>query len=251
MKYALLKEHHDYFNANQAIEFEELLSPKQLSKLNAGLNQILSLRLKHPSIYNIKDKAERLFMAGRDLWRDDQDVKNIICHKDLAFIASSLIAIPSLRIAYDQFIAASDISISVVDSMEFTTYSHLFTQNYLLSEISSISNLLCGVVIALTDNPALANKEENKTSLEEQMVSPKPLSLFPEKSGNGVFFSSKFPLHLPKLRLQSGQHFLLIAYAHPISLYIHNEKDPHNHALKRFDYQLGSRLSSQYHPILI
>ncbi len=83
-----------------------------------------------------------------------------------------------------------------------------------LNEKSSIQKVACGLLLDLS-----------------------------EKKGSGTFFSPEFsfPLTYPSL---------LIVYVKEKALYIHEEKDPYNHALKKLGYGFGDRLQSDTHPIV-
>lgn len=66
-------------------------------------------------------------------------------------------------------------------------------------------------------------------------------------AGNAIYFS---PLYVPVLPEGYGGKMLIVGYGHQVSLYVHQDKDPHLHDLKRLGYNFGDRLNDKLHPLI-
>lgn len=84
MKYALAKEHREFFAKNHYIEFEGLLTIEEITSLQRKIAQLLPKK-------------------QRDLWREDVDLQKIVLNRKLAEVASDLFKQSELRIAFDQY----------------------------------------------------------------------------------------------------------------------------------------------------
>lgn len=235
MKFALDKQHKDFFFKNQTIEFSDLLNSKVCEELNSCIDQALSKRL-HIDVAQLpKQNSSSLFMAGRDLWREDPLIRKIITLPRLAETASELMEARPLRLGYTQFYPG--IHRSVLDTSQ-TAYSQFVSQTYSLEEISSFQGVLCGLLLCLS-------------APKEQVVSdPEKISIFPLVPGNGAYFSPQLAMDLPTLAGLQGYRYLLIVYVHPSSVYILKEKDLHTHDLKKLGYVFGDRLSEKLNPTI-
>jgi hypothetical protein len=224
MKYAVDSEHRDFFQKHRFLELEELLTPKQLEEANAAIEAALKVRL---SVNQLdQQSAENLFMAGRDLWRQDQQLRKLICQRGLAEIASELISVKPIALAFDQLIVSPDLHPLV--TADNRAYIDLMKTPTSLEEISSVQGLVCGLLLCLRAG--------------------EPHPLFPSVAGHGVYFDPKVPLDFGFLRRDRERRLLLIAYAEKSSYYYQQNNDPHLHYLKRFGYHFGDKLSIKHIP---
>jgi hypothetical protein len=71
------------------------------------------------------------------------------------------------------------------------------------------------------------------------------LMLSGDKAGSALYFS-------PSYVFPEGEKnkMLLIGYAHALSLYVHQERDPQLHDLKKLGYNFGDRLNDKLHPLI-
>ncbi len=67
------------------------------------------------------------------------------------------------------------------------------------------------------------------------------------KAGNAIYFS---PQYVPVLPEGYGGKMFIVGYAQQVSLYVHHDKDPHLHDLKRLGYNFGDRLNDKLHPLI-
>lgn len=101
MKFALAKEHREFYAHNHYIEFEGLISSSEMITLQEAVTGILAQRLK-PSSLSSRTPHE-LYLVGRDLWRSDPAMQKIVLKRSLAEIAAELFKHELLRIAFDQY----------------------------------------------------------------------------------------------------------------------------------------------------
>ena len=126
MGFGLTKEHHDFFHKNHFIEFEDLLSSKEVETLENAIDSLVT--------------SEDWIHVGHDMWRRDETIKKVTLHKGLAEIASSLCKKSPLRLAYDQVIEGP------------------LSKNTLnLIEASAIRKVVCGLTIQLNPSSTAEN----------------------------------------------------------------------------------------------
>jgi hypothetical protein len=86
MKFALAKEHREFYAHHHFIEFENILSPEEIDSLCRLIKETL------------KKSATK-----RDLWRQNPEIQKIILKRCFAEIAKELFKQPLIRIAFDQY----------------------------------------------------------------------------------------------------------------------------------------------------
>ncbi|MCP5504885.1 MAG: hypothetical protein H7A41_07005 [Chlamydiales bacterium] len=126
MGFGLTKEHHDFYHKNHFIEFEDLLSSKEMDALEKALDSLVT--------------TEDWIHTGHDVWRRDESIKKVTLHKGLAEIASNLCKKSPLRIAYDQVIEGP-----------------LSKDTLNLIEASSIRKVVCGLTLQLSIASSIEN----------------------------------------------------------------------------------------------
>lgn len=229
MKLATDKSHRNYFHKNGVIEFDGLFNISQVDELNAAIDNILCKNLAIPREKLARQSPNEIFLHGRDLFRENDLLKKQLLHQRLAEIAVELTEERSLRMGYDQlFVGESK------QPLFSTVYDQFLHQEGTLHDKSTITPVLCGLMLCL------------EPSVSEQNSSV----LFPKTAGSGVYFKADIPFDLTFLSHAEGGRYLLIAYAHPRTVYILNEKDPHTHALKHKGYVFGDRLSDKLNPLI-
>lgn len=118
MGFALTKEHHDFFHKNHFIEFEDLLSSKEMDPLEKAIDSLVT--------------SEDWIHVGHDGWRREESIKKVTFHKGFAEVASSLCKKSPLRLAYDQVIEGP-----------------LSKDPLNLIEASAIRKVVCGLILQL------------------------------------------------------------------------------------------------------
>ncbi len=232
MKFAVTSEHHDYFLAHQAIEFEELLTPTQLKQLQDGVLSVLGQRMGGKRALLDKATADEHFIIGRDLWKDSAAIRKIVTHVRLATLAAELVDEKTLRLGYDTYLPAPEIPLSSNDFPD--PFHRLLLESRPLSTHWSIQGVVCGLMLCL------------KGSGESQ----EKLTVFSRQPGHGVFFSPDYPIEYPELYQRRGHAYLLIVYAKSNSVYIRQEDDPQDLAFKAVGYTLGDKLKDKWNPII-
>lgn len=229
MKFALAKEHRDFFEKNGWIEFEDFLSPHAMSQLNTGIEQALEAR----SLASIHE-SNALFLNGRDLWRDNEQLRKSISHPNFGKIAAELFDRHPLRLAYHQylppyhpprFLAKND-----------NAYANFLTGTASLEEISGIQGIICGVLICLSQPSPLQESAQG--------------DLFPKREGNIVYLAPQTLLDRSFISKRPGSSFYLMTYCTSTSFYISQPQDPLNHYLKSLGYNYNDALKERLHPIL-
>jgi hypothetical protein len=218
MKYAVDVEHREYFQNNKLIEFDNLLSEEQVVEIQKAINETLLKRLGVSLAQFKNESSKNIFMAGHDLWRSSDEIKKLITQRKLAEYAAELTFQKHLRLGYDQLIFEK-------------FFEDLMHPN--LQEISSIQGVVCGLMICLSSS----DTEQPSTSV------------FSSKSGNGIYFSSEFPIDFAALGNMKNQ-YLLIAYTSFTSVYVAQRLDPNANYLKKLGYNLGDKLRVKHHPIV-
>ena len=104
MRYTTSSEHQDYFSKQGMIEFEELLSAKEIEELEMKTEELLAKRMACTPAKLEYQTAKNLFLAGRNMWREDAIIKKIVMHQRFVDLAFSTLHAPRLRLAYDECI---------------------------------------------------------------------------------------------------------------------------------------------------
>lgn len=237
MKFAIAKEHKDFYQAHGRIEFEGLLSSEQVRLFNQAIDDALAAKMEIPPSKIRHLTSEELFLQGHDLWRHHSELRKLVCQPKLAEIASQLVDKKPIRLAYDQLLPSRYQS-PLLQPVQPQLYSSFLDQTSSLDSTSCIRGLLCGVIIALS-------------SLEEPIEEePGIPSLFPKEAGHMIFLNPEKPLNWSQLYQFPGKRFYLIAYCQAQSFYEPQLQDPHAHELKQLGYIFNDRLSDKKHPIL-
>ena len=233
MKFAVAKEHRDFFNKNHYVEFEGLIAPNQIKEILDGIDSALSQRLSINKEQLIRQPPEKLFMTGHDLWRMNESVKRVVLNNSLAEIASQLLEQSPLRLGYDQFFPKNMRSF-----YRKNAYADLLINAKSLLDFSSIQGVLCGLMISL------------ESDQDSRVVSEGVIDIFSKNTGNGIFFKPDATIDFQSLANNYTGQYLLIVYVQPASVYLFKEQDPHTHFLKGLGHVFGDRLSDRWHPIV-
>src|ERR1700733_10087011 len=145
MKFATTKEHRDFFQIQEWIEFEALLSKDQLISINQSIDQVLVERL-HTSLKDVHlFPSEKCYLQGRDLWRSHPVLRKLATQTHFAEIAAELIDKKKpLRLGYDQlFPACQEVQFSRSTSH---IYSSFLEKTASLEAVSCLSEVACGLM---------------------------------------------------------------------------------------------------------
>lgn len=230
MKFAIASEHRDFFQKQRTIEFENLLTEKQMSALTEGVENALLERL---GVDPQSATPGKQFIIGHDLWRSSAQVKKIIMQRQLAQCAADLTEASALRFGYDQLFP--ELRGRTYRSAISDAYHQLLNHPATLNGISSLQGIACGLMLCL---------QGDHTGHAETG------SVFTTVPGNGVFIHPDFVLDFQYLMQHPMQRYLLIVYTNSKAFYSRNDADPHTHALKPFGYNFGEKLSDKFHPMV-
>jgi hypothetical protein len=216
MHFKIADIHRTFFKQNGFIEFESALSTEEIDSLATLTHQ--TLQKKAPKALDLCS-AQELYQIGHDLWRTDSLLRKKILSHTLAEIAGQLFDKKTLLIAFDQLLC--------------TTIAPNFPAQIpaSLQEISAIQPLAGAALLHLSG-------------------APNPSPFIPSVPQNVLFFSPDLIIPWETFFQLPHQSYLLIAYALPDSLYVHEKRDLHLHNLKKLGYGYGDRLRHEHHPIV-
>lgn len=216
-------EHRYFFSKNGYIEFEEFFTEEKIKTLQQMGMLALGKRLRCLPENLFHCDPDPLFLAGRDLWRDDLQIQKQLLFPTLSMIASSLIQENSLRIGFDHLLVFSG---KCPKDLE---------KPLSLEEISSIYPLRCGCIFYLTP----------------PQISSDPKKFIPvvKTAKSVLFFRSNLPIEWSTLYAQSHSVAWIIAFAAEKSHYRLQKSDPCVHALKKLGYGFGDALLQETHPV--
>ncbi len=232
MKLALVKDHLNFFYQNHFLECEDLLSQKALTQLREALIIHIKTQISSVSKRDKNHLETPLLKAGFDSWRFSDLIKKWVFQPHFVEIAAHLTKRKKLRLGFDQafwvppfFEEESDQRLS------------FFKKSFFVSQISSLNNMVCGLILNLSLSSDLI--EENNNNL--------PLPKIP---GNGLFFLINNPLCFNQLLKNSKKLFLLIIYTEEQTIYFLNKENPNAHTYKNLGYVFGDKLQNKTHPLI-
>ncbi len=233
MKLTTSKEQRDFFQKNGWIEFEEILTEEQLTLMRESIRQVLAKRLRPSSYQFVPSSPENVYAQGHDLWRENSKLQQCISRTKFTEVVVELGGKKPLRLGYDQFFPEQR-AIS-----QTKLYPPFLQQSASLQQISCISNLCCGLMIALTSS---AQSEGETTSAD----------IFPHQQGRVVFINPLLPIPWNALlTYHSNQQLYMVVYTLSLSHYTLQPEDPHTHQLKRLGYIFNDKLRDSIHPIVL
>lgn len=174
-----------------------------------------------PSLFASMRHSLRKNPLGRDLWRIEPKLKNLLTRK-IPPIAFSLTGKKQLRLACDQWIPAAA----------------LHQKPQAIQELICIQGLCLGLLLRAEASP----------SLERGPLGLLPL---PADATHLLFFRPDLLLDWATLARQSPPDLYLALYSLPNAVYVHNNQDAATNVLKSFGYAFGDVLKNEFHPLLI
>lgn len=223
MRFTLPDSYAEFFSKNQIIELEEILTDQEADLLCSKLEIALSKAL-HEKPLTITSNSD-MWKAGRTLWEEDPEIKNVLLHLKLGEIAHFLFKKRPIKLGYAQ-----------------TFFTELkgdspFPAKATLTEISSFTPVLGGAFLCLNAQEVL--------EIQEPSLLP---DLKVQKKGRAIFFSGEYPLPLEELFKQKGLRYLLLCFIPQTARYKLEPKDLHTHLLKKQGYVFGDTLKEETCP---
>ncbi|MCB1113981.1 MAG: hypothetical protein KDK62_04425 [Chlamydiia bacterium] len=217
MKFTLDKASLEAFNQYGWVEIDGLFTPDQISSINNEIDRLI--------VEEKLEKKEEIMAFGRNLFQKIEGFNKLLRIKSLAEIVYELSSVKPLRLAYDQLYQ------SAMSSFDQARVSQFLRGTSSLSELSSVNELILGIMIAL------------KPSAEQLP--------FSGEAGRVVFFRPDQEIPLEVLKSRLADRYLLLAFSNHRALYLHNDKDPMNHYLKSKGYVYGDKLKESDHPLIL
>lgn len=222
MKYRIDNAHREFFSTFRWIEFEELLTSRDLAEVNEAIDAALAARLAIPPERLNKQTPEALATAGRDIWRDSPRLQQCVCQRRFAEMMADLVEERPLRLAFDQ---------AIVDWGFENPETPFASQS--LETMSSLRGLVGGLILCLKD------------------ATGPDIPFFPKKAGNGICISPSLELPLNHIYHGAEQRYLIIAYGRAVTLFVHQSDSAYGAALRNMGYNYGDRLVDRVHPVVI
>ncbi len=214
MRFALAKDHLDFFYRNHYIEFEDILTLEEVFSIEDAIEEVLTKRV------GGNRNPKKIYLAGNYCWQDDPRITKIALSYRLAEIASQLTKERTLRLASSQILSGS------------LSEEKVFDEPLPLENLCSIQKISCGVILHLSSS--------------EELEDPQP-----KKIGSATFFSTRIPISFDYLTKTSHLTQLFFIYSVENALYALTPTDPHTHALKKLGYGFGDHVLPNTHPIVI
>lgn len=222
MQFELSDSFHQFFSKHGLIEFEEILSSKELEELSTKITNSLLHALEGKPL-EIASNAD-IWKAGRDLWIQDPTIQKIITKSQIGAIASFLYKKRPLRLAYTQTILNQSSDLPLSKSLSLT-------------EISSMTPVLGGALLCF----------HSSVSHEGEDLLP---TLIKPRTGRIVFFSATQPIDFPSLFAEKDLHCLLLCFAPSKVRYKLEALDVNTHNLKKSGYVFGDLIKEKEAPYL-
>ncbi len=234
MRFAIVGDHREHFRRHGWVEFEELLTKEDVSALNGMVDAVMSKRL-GVRAGELALGASEALQHGRDLWRDDPQIRKIVCRRRFAEVASNLLERRSMRLAYDQLLVRGSLH------HEEGKPSDILSSISTLSEVSAVQGVVGALILSLKGEAGLSDS-----------AAP----FLPSAPGFGLFLSAAHPIQWKSLLEddflgEASSRYLMIVYAEAKALYILNTRDPHVHRAKGWGLVFGDRLEEPTFPLLI
>ncbi len=219
MRIAILDEHLKFFQQNGSIIFEDLFTDDEIAAFQNLVKEV--------SFERRATSADSLFLTGRDLWRDADEIKKTIQSRRFACIASKLSQTKPLRLGYDHYFPR-------VDENNKDIYQQFFSTGSTLQEISSIQGIVCGLFICLSK---AVNEEKSD-------------SFLPLEPGAALFVKPDQPVNFNEIINNEGSSYYLVVFTSTQALFIVNRSDLGAKKFIELGYNYGDRLKDNLNPII-
>src|SRR3990167_7708261 len=201
MRFAIVRQHMDFFYKNYFIEFDNLLSPDEVINLRKEIDGELLQRCHSLGQTLDKISPASIYMEGHDLWRTNNQIKKIVLRPKLAEIAATLTKVRPLRIGYDQIFRTSEIV------RFFSNNEKPLPLNIPLSQMSSSTGVVCGLMLRLSPAEIKGISSPLSTDGINSTLTP-----WPSLPGNGIFFAPHISLSLSYFFENPNLYGFLIFY---------------------------------------
>lgn len=192
MKLTISSQQREYFETSQVLELEGLFSHADVFSLFENIELVLSERLKCPLEQIRKESPEKLFDAGRDIWRANNVVRKLITSPRLCSLPSILLEEKPVRLAYDIYIEP--------------TNANFLSPTRPFAEICCIQGVIGGMCICLE------GEKEGNIKVFSRDYEIDPMQMFAGKPFLMVVYSRASSLFLRKLEDPMTVPFRALGY---------------------------------------
>ena len=243
MKYIVENKHREFYQSAGWVTLGSLWTEAQLNEMTQQLRKTLAIRLNCSESRIEQQTATNKYLQGRDLWRENVDLRRLITMRSVATVQAELSTKHSLRLAFSLLLWSGPQESLLPNVLPWAG------QAASLENCCSIQGMAGAVLIALT-HPTLLPPIEPVTepSDEEDEEEPPAPIQYPGEQGETVFIAPSLSWQLPPS--EEPGLFCLIGYASVSARYYIEKRDPFTHTLKTMGYSSGDRLNETLHPIV-
>jgi len=197
-----------FYSKNRHLEIEELLSPSECNKF-----------------------FEMMEAPGRDLWRKNPLLKELILSKKMARAALQLSGKAKLQLACDHWFCPDFFKAG---------------KKIKIKDLFSVQGITCVFLLQL--QPGC---REIPAKTPQLGLFPFPQGAEPSSNcqGSALIVNGDLLMSWPDLSTEIGLY--AVAYSLVPAIYVQNNNDPAAHFLKQFGYGYGDPLKNETHPIII
>lgn len=221
MKFTLDKASFEAFNKDKWVELEGFYTPERIQEINGVIDRLIAEKK--------LERKEDIMASSHDLFRKIDGYSRLLQLPWLADIVYELASEKPLRLAYDQLYQAG------MSSFDQSRESEFFNGTKILSEVSSMNEIVLGVMIALKVSEGVS---------EEALP-------FSQEAGRIAVISPEIEIPFDMLKTRLADRYLLLVFSTKRAQYLYNPKDPQNHLLKHLGYVYGDKLKDTLHPIIL
>lgn len=229
MRFELTSRHREFFFQHHFIELSEVVSPKDCAAMQAICDAALLERLETPE----KASEEELLLAGRDLFRSNEEIKRFALKRQFAELFSQISHKKPLRLIYTQYLRTFDKPAQ--KQLPFLHSAHTFEESGAFQGIYG--------AITITFSTSIAPKEELSVQDDVTLVCPTAT-----EKGSAVLVHASSPLCYTPLFTSPNEAHFMIVYGEPNAIYRKSEEDPMTHFPKTLGYSFGDVLKEDLNP---
>ncbi len=238
MKFELTSTLRGFFFKNHFLELEDVIDPSVCGDLQKKADTLLSQKLGANTPLE-KATEEELYVAGRDLFRLDDEMQKFVCKRQFAELFSELTHKRPLRLLYTQYLRNVN---GRVKNKPLLDYLHT---DVTLQESSPFQGIYGAVIVTLETH--IGDSPHVELNVEDDISIVRPTA---SRVGNIVFIGEESPVSFAPLYEEKSEAHLLIAFGDPNAVYRKSETDPLAHHPKTLGYSFGDTLKDELHPIV-
>jgi len=238
MRFELTSHHREFFFQRHFIELADLLSKEECDTMRAMCDRVLFKQLGDEHLDRTMTEEE-LFLAGRDLFRHDSEIKRFAQKRQFAELFSQISHKKPLRLLYTQYLRTFD---KVAPQGKQLPFLH---SDHMLGESGSFQGIYGAIII--TFSTSRTNLPHAELSIKDDVTVICPTAT---EVGNVVLVNESSPLSFAPLYSSPNEAHLMLVYGESNTVYRRSETDPLAHFPKTLGYSFGDVLKEELNPIV-